>query len=219
MNSSLIAKMNNFTSQPINENNIPAIKNAKLINEGKQQNIYISDSTVANPQIGDIKINFEIIDNNGSYSIIAKQINNTFEKFYTSTGTSIEMIKPGIISTDNMFKEAQRSNQTTTWIFRFLGFFLMFFGLSLFFRPLVVLADVLPFLGSMLNMGLSLFLGLVAFALSFITIGVAWVVYRPLVGITLLAIALGLIIFAVLKLSKNKPAPVQTQSDDAILEK
>lgn len=209
LNSSLISKINNFASHPINESNIASVNNASLMHEANGQQIYIGEGTNANPQIGDVKIAFEVVHNNTPYSVIGKQVNNTFEKFYTSTGTSIEMIKPGTLSADNMFEAAQKSNKTKTWAFRGLGFFLMFFGLSMFFKPLVVLADVLPFLGNLFNMGTSLLAGLIAFVVSLTTIAIAWLAYRPIVGIALIALAMGLIVFVSLKRPTKKSVVVE----------
>jgi len=79
----------------------------------------------------------------------------------------------------------------TTWILRAVGFFFMFLGLSLVFRPIAVFGDVVPLVGSLLGAGVGVFSGLVAAFFSFVTIGLAWFVYRPLLGIALLALAVG----------------------------
>ena len=53
----------------------------------------------------------------------------------------------------------------------------------------MVLGDVVPFIGSIINVGT----GLVAFAVAapcaLVTIGIAWIFYRPLVGIALIVAA------------------------------
>ena len=72
------------------------------------------------------------------------------------------------------------------------------------FKPLVVLADVLPFLGSIMDFGLSLFSGLIAFGFSFITIAIAWIVYRPVVGIILLIAGASISIYIFSRKSKKK---------------
>ena len=62
-------------------------------------------------------------------------------------------------------------------------------GIFMLFRPIVVFADVLPLFGTMLGAGIGLFAFLGAAILSFITIAIAWVVYRPVIGITMLVLA------------------------------
>ncbi len=100
----------------------------------------------------------------------------------------------------------EAENATLTWILRGVGFVLMAFGIGLVFAPLAVLADVLPFLGDMLRMGVGLFAGLVAGALSLVTIAVAWLAYRPLLGIGLLVLAVGLIVALRMLTRRRRPA-------------
>ena len=73
-----------------------------------------------------------------------------------------------------------------------MGFVLMFMGIALVLRPLSVLADVLPILGNIVGAGTSLIAGLVATVLTLLTISIAWLFYRPLLGIALLVVAVGL---------------------------
>lgn len=67
----------------------------------------------------------------------------------------------------------------------------MFVGTALVFKPLKVLADVLPLAGRIVGAGT----GFIAFLLSFVgsttIIALSWLWYRPLLGIALLAIAVG----------------------------
>jgi hypothetical protein len=85
---------------------------------------------------------------------------------------------------------------------------MMFGGLTMIFSPLVVFADVIPFLGTILSMGLSLFAGIISLTLSFITISIAWLVYRPIVGIVLIIVGVG--IFAGIKYLADKKKKSQS---------
>jgi hypothetical protein len=68
----------------------------------------------------------------------------------------------------------------------------MFIGLSLVLKPLSVLADVLPILGDIVGIGTGVIAFLVALVLSAATVAVAWILYRPLLAIGLLAIGGGI---------------------------
>jgi hypothetical protein len=92
-----------------------------------------------------------------------------------------------------------------TWLLRLLGFLLMYGGLKKVFGPLGVLADVLPFLGSLVRMGTGLLSFLIALPCSLVTIAIAWIVYRPVLGIILLVIAVGAIVM-LFKNRKSAPA-------------
>jgi hypothetical protein len=68
---------------------------------------------------------------------------------------------------------------------------------------------VVPLFGTLLGAGLSLFAGLTAAALSLITIAVAWIFFRPLLGIALLLLALGgiaLLVWAGLRAKRARVA-------------
>ena len=78
-----------------------------------------------------------------------------------------------------------------TWILRVVGFLLIALGFYLVFRPLATLSDVIPFIGSLVGAGLGLFAILISFAISAITISIAWLFYRPLIGALLLLCGLG----------------------------
>jgi predicted tellurium resistance membrane protein TerC len=103
-------------------------------------------------------------------------------------------------------QSAQDANVTRTWIVRFVGLVMMYLGLMMVFKPLVTVADVLPFLGGLLKIGLGLFSGIIAFALSLVTIAIAWIFYRPVLAIILLALAVGAIAFGIMKSRQKKAA-------------
>jgi hypothetical protein len=90
-----------------------------------------------------------------------------------------------------MFKAAQAANVTLTWILRGVGFFLMFLGLVMVFRPIAVVADVVPIVGSLLGVGTAIFAFLVSLTLGSITIAVSWLAVRPVLGVGLLLLSAG----------------------------
>ena len=81
----------------------------------------------------------------------------------------------------------------------------MFVGTALVFKPLKILADVLPLAGRIVGAGT----GFIAFLLSFVgsttIIALSWLWYRPLLGIALLALAVGGL-FLIKKAFKPKTA-------------
>lgn len=137
------------------------------------------------PALGDVRVKFEIVKPT-TVSIVAKQSGSTFEPFPTKAGEPIEMLKVGAHSADAMFKAAQASNVTMTWILRAFGWILAVLGFYLVFRPLEVVADVVPVVGSLLGAGLFLFALLIGTFVSGVDVAIAWIFYRPIVGGVLL---------------------------------
>ncbi len=158
------------------------------------------------PQIGDLRVRFEIVKP-CDISVIAKQVGNTFEAYTTKVGGDILLLESGTHSAQEMIATAQSSNTMLTWILRLVGFVLMFIGFCLFFNPLSVLADVLPILGSIVGAGTAVVAGLLSACLSLLTVSVAWIVYRPILGCLLLAASIAVSILIKSKL--KKPATAQ----------
>jgi hypothetical protein len=77
----------------------------------------------------------------------------------------------------------------------------MFIGFNLILGVLPVLGSVVPFIGSIIGAGVGLVSFLLTLGISSIVIAIAWIAYRPIVGITLVAIAIG---SYVLLLKKSK---------------
>jgi hypothetical protein len=120
---------------------------------------------------------------------------------YTAkAGGTIEMLETGSKTADSMFATAHESNKLLTWFLRALGTVLMFFGFSAIFRPLSVLADVLPIAGDIVGAGTGFIAFLLTVVISFFVIAVAWIFYRPLIGIPLVLVAVAGLVFLVMKL-------------------
>jgi hypothetical protein len=73
--------------------------------------------------------------------------------FTASNGKSFSSLTMGTKSADNMFSGAKSSNKVTAWIFRIIGIVLVIIGFSMLLGPLSVIADVIPFLGSIVGAG------------------------------------------------------------------
>lgn len=142
------------------------------------------------PEIGDVRIRFAAVSPT-TISIVGKQEGNGIGSYSTRNGGSIHLLETGTHSAEEMFKAAESANKTLTWILRAGGFFLMFFGLLMIVSPLKVFADVVPFIGRIVGAGTGLMAFLIAAIFSLGTIGIAWIVYRPLVGISLFALMAG----------------------------
>ena len=81
----------------------------------------------------------------------------------------------------------------------------MFIGFLVFLRPLVVMADVVPFIGNLLQAGTTLVSILLTVIIAPIVIAIAWVFYRPLIALAVLAIGAALA-FGVWKIVQQKRA-------------
>ena len=202
LSKSLIGKIGGAVAFPVTATDaLPApLKARSALLDGK---LYIGTNAAA-PQIGDQRISFKVTGAT-PVSLIARQVQNTFEPYRTKNGATVELLQVGTFSADEMFAHAKEMNMLLTWGLRLLGWLLMFFGFMLIFQPLLVLADVLPFLGGLVGMGTSLIAFLLATPGAILVVAVAWIVYRPVLGILLLAAAVAIPVVLVRKFKKPTP--------------
>ena len=161
-------------------------------------------NVVSQPRIGDMRVTFRIVRPH-DISLVAKVQGDTFVPYVAKNGKKVQLLSDGIKSSEEMFADAQSANTTLCWLLRLLGFAAMYIGVRMVLKPITVLADVLPILGDILEIGA----GIVAFAVAapcaLVTIAVAWLYYRPVIGIALL-VAAGAIIWWAAKKRKEKKA-------------
>lgn len=146
------------------------------------------------PNVGDVRISFEKVVP-GEVSILAKVNGDTFEQYTAKNDYSMLRLRDGAVGMDSMFAQARSSNKTTGWFLRLLGFLLLLWGFRNIFNIITSILKVVPFLASIANLGVGLVSGVLALALWLIVVAIAWIVYRPVLGIILLAAAVALIIF------------------------
>jgi hypothetical protein len=204
---SLVGAINNFAPLAVGSDTAPP---EELRGRATQHNggFYLGENP-ASPQVGDVRIQFAIVSPT-DVSVIAKQVKDSFEAYQAKAGGTIEILQIGVHTAEAMIQKAQTDNKIMTWILRFVGFVLMLIGLNMIFKVLSVIADVLPILGGIVGAGTGIISFLIASLLSLITIAVAWIVFRPLLGILLLAVAIGLIVLVInkVKVGKNNAAPL-----------
>jgi hypothetical protein len=142
-----------------------------------------------NPQIGDYRISY-LTAPLGEVSFVGRQAGPDIVQYQTKAGDRLLMAASGDETATQMFKEAEQWNLYLTFAIRIGGFLFIWFGTYFILRPLVIVADVVPLLGSALAAGA----GLVALALAIVgtatVISIAWLWYRPLVSLIVLAVGL-----------------------------
>jgi len=208
---SLVGKIKQSSILPVADlANIEDIPDAEF----HGSSIYLGENP-SSPQIGDLRITYHVVAPI-EVSIVSSQFGQTFKPYQTEAGGSIDMLEPGRVGAEMMFRQAQQSNVMWTWIYRLGGFVLMLVGMAMILRPLSVAGDVIPFLGSIIGAGTGILSFLIAAPFACLTIAVAWLRYRPAIGASLLfaAVVAAGIVFILSKRGKSapQPAPSDTQT-------
>ncbi|MCI7698692.1 MAG: hypothetical protein MSQ05_04820 [Akkermansia sp.] len=192
-------------AQPV-ATTVPAPVEGQPVAQPVQQPTIVFDTEA---QIGDMRVQWSFVAPQRTISLVAVQVNNTFEPYTAEDGGGeVDLLTDGVKSAKAMFNDAKSANTMLTWILRGVGFFAMFIGLSMLVAPLEVICDVLPFLGNIVGAVSKGVCFVIALVISLLDIALAWLFYRPVVGIILLAAVAGVIYLAKKARSKKAaPAP------------
>jgi hypothetical protein len=161
---------------------------------------YIHSGSIADPQIGDMRVSFKASEVTRA-SALGRQQGNAIVSYTAKNGKRIDRVFPGEMSGADMVGQLQAENSAATWAGRIVLTILMCIGFSLLFSPIKTLTSMIPFLGKFLGKAtqkVAQVIGAIAgIALSLLVIALSWIAVRPLVAIPLLLITAGLIVFIV----------------------
>ena len=183
-----------FGAYRLNESQIRSISGwvpAEL--PGGSNEVYIGADRNA-PEIGDVRVTFTKLLP-GEVSILAAVSGDSFTSYKSKSGKTFAALRMGDVSQEEMFESEHQANKMLLWILRIVGFFVVLLGLRNMTGILETLFKVLPFLANIIGWGVGLVCALVAFVWTLLVAAIAWIAYRPVVGIVLLVIAGGAIWF------------------------
>ncbi len=163
---------------------IPAVLGSGAVVNGG--GYYVGSDPQA-PAVGDQRVSFSRVGET-DLTVVAKQAGNSFEPYRASAGGNVDLQRQGIATADAMFTSAEESNVMLTWVLRGAGWLMLCIGIGLVLRPLSVLASVLPIVGDIIGAGTGMIAFLLGSVFAIITIAIAWIAFRPLLGIAILAV-------------------------------
>ena len=155
------------------------------------------------PQVGDVRVTFTKVPP-ADISLIAQVDGSTFKAYRAKNGQSFSRVQMGTVGADEMIEQARSENNLWAWVLRVIGILLVVGGLKGMFGLLPMLFKVLPFLGSIVDAGVGLVSWILGLAWSLIIIAIAWLVFRPIIGISLLVLAIAGIVFLKRRGKKNE---------------
>lgn len=167
-------------------------------------NKYITNSNdLQKPNIGDIRISFNY-NNSNEISVLAVQTRESFTSFKSKAGKTINRIMDGKYTGKEIIEKIKSENNFLKWILRVVGTLLCIIGVGAILSPISTITGFIPILGSVVGAAVGLVSIALGSALSLIVIAIAWIRFRPVLGISLLAIAVMLIILLTVRGKKTK---------------
>jgi hypothetical protein len=189
----------------------PGVPPGRLKQDGDA--FYVGDNPSL-PSIGDVKVSYRIVPSPVTMSIVAKQVGRGFAPYSAKAGDAILLTVMESKDAGAMFTSAEESNETLTWILRGVGWLAMTVGVFLVFRPIAMVANFIPFIGSTVSLGAFFLSAMFSSCVSLVVVAVAWIFYRPLLGLLLFAVAIAAAAVAVRSMAnaRRKPTAFRTSS-------
>jgi hypothetical protein len=202
----LAAELDRKTAVPVGEAELERV--AADVREGLQvaDGGFYRGSDPASPQVGDVRVRFQVVEP-AATTVVAAQRGQRLERYHAQAGGDIALVDYGEQTAAAMFGAARTANNRLTWLLRFAGLVLLFVGIRSLLAPLAVAADVVPMIGRLVGVGLSLAALLLAAPVALLTIAVGWLAYRPLLGGALIAVAVGCVAWLWRRSRKPAVAP------------
>jgi hypothetical protein len=151
-------------------------------------NTFYKGRNANDPEIGDVRVSFSFVPP-GPVSVVARQDGSSFSPYTSANGREVELLEHGTVSAQTMFAHAHSDNTVLTWVLRFVGWLFCLIGFVFALSILRVLTSMLPFVDGIVGAGIGLVSFVVASALSLVVVAVAWLLYHPVAGLILLAVA------------------------------
>jgi hypothetical protein len=164
---------------------------------------------LSTPLIGDVRISFTVIEFDDQGLLLGNIDNNQFSAFTTDSGNIMYRFFNGESTIENVVSKLQTEYQLTIWIFRVVGFLMLFVGLLLSFKPISTLFNFIPIFGSVGSGLFTIMLFVVSLVLAITTIVISLIVQNILV---VSLITLG--IFGLFFVLVRRPKPLKTSTSE-----
>ena len=140
------------------------------------------------PEVGDVRVTFEKVVP-AKVTVMAVVDGDSFKPYKAKNGKRFQTLVMGKKSGDDIIEADKEANNMWLWVLRAVGVMLVIGGLKGIFGFLETLLKVVPFLANIFGWGVGVVCTILGVAWSLIVIAIAWLFYRPILGITLLVIA------------------------------
>ena len=154
------------------------------------------------PEVGDVRVTFEKVVP-AKVTVMAVVDGDTFKPFKAKNGKRFQTLVMGAKSGDEIIEAEKEANNMILWFLRILGCLMVIGGLKGIFGFIETILKVVPFIAGIFGWGVGLVCTVLGIVWSLIVIAIAWLFYRPLLGISLLVLA-GLLIWVFAFKGKDK---------------
>ena len=151
-------------------------------------NILYYGRVPGSPEVGDVRVTFEKVVP-AKVTVMAVVDGDSFKPFKAKNGKRFQTLVMGKKSGDEIIEAEKEANSALLWILRIVGILMVIGGLKGIFGFIETILKVVPFIAGIFGWGVGIVCTVIGVVWSLIVIAIAWLFYRPLLGISLLVIA------------------------------
>jgi len=151
-------------------------------------NILYFGRVPGSPEVGDVRVTFEKTVP-AKVTVMAVVDGDTFKPFKAKNGKRFQTLVMGKKTGDEIIEAEKEANNMWLWALRIIGVMMVIGGLKGIFGFIETILKVVPFVAGIFGWGIGVVCTVVGVVWSLIIIAIAWLFYRPLLGITLLVLA------------------------------
>lgn len=178
---------------------------------------YLTTSTDVNhPEIGDARISFVYHDAT-ELSVLAVQRGDGFEDYVSTVGKTVSKMVDGKYNGEQLVTIVEKENKILKWVLRIVGIIFSIAGVAAILKPISAISSYVPLLGNVVGAAVGLVSLLIGLAISLVVIALAWIRFRPIIGISLLAVVVVLIVLLIIR-PKGKKEETVVQSQPVVPE-
>ena len=178
--------------QAVNDSIVKLMANAEnkkdLQYVHQASNVLYFGRVPGSPEVGDVRVTFEIVVP-AKVTVMAVVDGDTFKPYKAKNGKRFQTLVMGKKSGDEIIDAEKEANNMILWALRILGVMLVIAGLKGIFGFLETILKVVPFIANIFGWGVGVVCTVIGVVWSLIVIALAWLFYRPLLGISLLVLA------------------------------
>ncbi len=175
----------------------------KILDMSNHHTYLYKGSNSSSPEIGDLKISF-METQKGLYTLAGMTRGKNFGYYQSTNDRNLLFTRVGKVQSSIIFEEEFRSNVILTWVFRGIGFILMYLGFMLIMGLIVAISNIIPIFGSLLEGALGLIAGIMTLALGSLVIAISWFASRPMLSFIILGVGIGLALLVNFYKSRKK---------------
>lgn len=156
--------------------------------QGQQsgQYLFIGQGSLETPAVGDMRLSYTSLPSNIETTVFGEVGAAQNLVPHKTQGISLYRLLTG--NRESAIAALATEHKVTTWILRFVGFVMMWIGLSMIAEPLSVVLDVIPFIGGLSRSASGFVAFIMAAVLSSATILISIILHSPI----MIFLALGL---------------------------